>query len=79
MVVVVTAQTLHIADKPFAQKDTIAWVVSQVAMAIFNAMEVHTIVQAVRTVHRLGCKQMPVPGNVSLGGIASLGALYRNK
>ena len=76
---VATVQTLHIADKLFALKDTIAWVVSQVAMATFNAMEVRTIVQAVRTVHRLGCKQMPVPGNVSLGGIASLGAPYRNK
>ena len=79
MVVVVTVQTLHTADKLFAQKDIIVWAVSQVAMATFNAMEVNTIVQAVRTVHRLGCKQMPVPGNVSLGGIASLGVQYRNK
>ena len=50
MVVVVTIQTLHTADKLCAQKDTIVWAVSQAVIAMFNAMEVNTIVQEVRTV-----------------------------
>ena len=50
MVVAVTTQTLRTADKLCAQKDTIVWAVSQAVIAMFNAMEVNTIVQEVRTV-----------------------------
>ena len=79
MVVVVTIQILHTVDKQYAQKGIIVWVVSQVAIVMFNAMEINITVQAVHMVQRVDCKQMPVPGNVLQDGIANQEVHHRKK